>query len=497
MIKKISTRQASISESGRYILNNNAKEFTHYEYFQDAVNAAKNSMKFKLNITALTEFPSHYAFIGDKTILKDIKRTSWFEMFDSSNNICKNNLSLSHGNNEEKSWKIAEKLFIALRKEIHCYVKESCNVGILLSGGMDSRVIASVLKNIQNENSNINVTAFCWGNKNARDFVYSKRIASLYNWDYEHFEISSETLKRNIVTCANEGCPYSPMHIHAMNDVSRRVSELNIECLLGGSYGDSVGRAEYSGVRVDNLSLLTKKFRNWFGLFDSDIYKECRKQTIADIYAYRSLFGQLSGNAYNEIDYQLHYMRNMLGTCMKILNKNTNFYQVFTSNDVVSLMWSFANKCRSNEVYKHLLEVVDSRLLEIPWARTGVRYLDKNNKADNLSPSFHNYSTWVRNDLHTFIHDLIFNGEIEKIGLFNMKQIEFLMIENKKLNINVQRINEILLWLSSLSFFLKNIDWEIDCDYSKPSKYSIIGKFESILYLKRQKVKNLYRYLEI
>lgn len=484
--------QNCIADTGKYYIKDESNKIRLYEYFGDALKAVGRVSKVKLNITALTEVPSHYAFIGDKTILKDINRTQWFSKYDSEWGLFENDFPLHHRNREADAGEIAKELHLALWEEVSDYIKESRKVGILLSGGMDSRIVSSVLKEIQNERNNFEVYAFCWGNAETRDPVYAKRIAELYDWDYQHFQITSDTLKNNIEVCADEGCFYAPQHLHALPDVTIRVVELGIECLLAGSYGDSIGRAEYSGVRAANLTPISKCFRNWFRLFNQDVYKECRKRTISDISKYRSLFGKSSEGALNEMDYQLHYMRNMLGTCMVMLNRVTDFHQVFTRNDVVSLMWSFANKCRSNEVYKYLLGEVDSKLLEIPWARTGMRYLDESTKPDDLPKSFHNYSEWVRHELFSCIQDLIFNGEIEKTGIFNMDQIRFIMMQNRKSRIVNGRIEEIILWLSSLSIFLKNNDWEIDCDYPKPPMNSFAGRIETILYLGRHRLRDFH-----
>lgn len=484
------TTQNCIADTGKYFIKDNSGRISLYDYFSDAVKAAGETSKVKLNITALTEFPSHYAFIGDKTIVNNISRTQWFSKFYPEQGIFKNNFILRHRNREADAAEIARELHIALREEVSDYIKESRKVGILLSGGMDSRVVSSVLKEIQNERKDFEVYAFCWGNPETRDPVYAKRIAELYNWDYQNFPVTSDTLKKNIEVCAYEGCFYAPKHLHAMPDVAGRAGELEIECLLAGSYGDSIGRAEYSGVRVENLTPIRKRFRNWFRLFNKDVYEECRKRTISDIGIYRSILGESSETALNELDYQLHYMRNMLGTCMMVLKRVTDFHQVFTRNDVVSLMWSFTNKCRTNEVYRYLLGEIDPKLLDIPWARTGMKYLDISTKPDNLTKSFHNYSEWVRHELFSHIQDLIFEGEIEKTGIFNMDQIHFIMMQNRKSKVTNGRIEEIILWLSSLSIFLRNNDWEIDCDYPGPPEHSLSGRIETILYLWRHRLRD-------
>lgn len=480
----------NIADTGGFYSVDAAGQRIVYDCFRDAVKGAATKGRLGIDVVALTEVPAHYAFIGDKTLISSIRRTPWFAKCPPAENGVEYGTPPHHGSRKASCREIAEELYVALRREIAEYVKGSKTIGILLSGGMDSRVVASVLKEIQKETSGFTVVALCWGNPNSRDPVYAKRIAERYDWDCRHFAVTCDTLKENIEVCADEGCFCSPGHLHAMPAVARSVRELGVECVLAGSYGDSIGRAEYSGVRVENLCPLKRCLRNWFGLIRPGVYAACRRQSLREIERYHVRFAGRNTRAVRELDYQLHYMRNMLGTCMSILNRATRLRQVFTHNCVVSLMWSLANPCRTNEVYKELLCRVDAALLDVPWARTGKRYLDECGEPDGLAKSFHEYSEWVRHELASYIEETIFDGELEKTGVFNMDQVRFVVAQNRKARMIHGRMEEIILWLSSLSAFLRKSDWRIEWCEPRMSLSSLAGRVETALYLVRHRWKN-------
>lgn len=176
----------------------------------------------ELDAVALTEFPSRYTFLGDRTLFKEVKRTQWLTDVYNANF----ELPPKHCHRKASSQEIAEGLYPLLKSEVAKHIGKSQHVGILLSGGMDSRIIAGVLKKIQAKRNEFKVTVFCWGHKDARDPAYANRIADNYNWDFEHFNITAATLRRNIAISAKEGCLYSAQHLHAMEEVA---------CILAGS----------------------------------------------------------------------------------------------------------------------------------------------------------------------------------------------------------------------------------------------------------------------
>lgn len=425
----------------------------------------------ELDSVALCGFASRFAFFGDRTLVKSIKRTSFFS-HPNEHDVEKIICLPPHQRKIERPEKIAENLALKLEKETYDRVIDFNHIGILLSGGMDSRVLASVLKKVQKKYSDFKVTCFCWGSEDCRDVVYARKIAEHYQWPFEHFNLSARTLLENIYHSANAGCFYSALHLHAMPEVASRAKLLNVEIMLAGSYGDSIGRAEYSSIHVEKLAPIERKLDNWFGVINQNLFDKSKAEILNDIDIYRKRYGSQTSLAVNELDYQLHYMRNMLGSAMSIIDKEVMLAQAFTSRDVLEYMWGLDPECRKDDVYYHLLSLVDEELLDIPWARTGKPYLNTSAEPDILLKSFHNYGSWVK-DISKEIEVKIFSRELEALNFFNMKAVDKLYKAiSGKSYVRSGRMLEIVVWLASLAVFVEknnvnNISSDIQNDRIK------------------------------
>src|SRR5690606_28543901 len=113
----------------------------------------------------------------------------------------------------------------------------------------------------------------------------------------------------NLEITIQNGSEYSPIHLHAMPQLSVKKDE--VDCFLAGSFGDSIGRAEYSGVKVKNLKKIYAKSNN-FSLIKKSLVDKYFDTSIAEIDRYHKLFPQEKKYMQYEQDYQLHYMRKML-----------------------------------------------------------------------------------------------------------------------------------------------------------------------------------------
>jgi asparagine synthase (glutamine-hydrolysing) len=410
----------------------------------------KSSVHGSLDGTALCEFATRYAFFGSRTLLSRIRRSDLFAVLSSKQGSERSKVP-PHGNREASSLKIAEGLAERLMSETACRVGAAGRVGLLLSGGMDSRIAAACLRALQNRGYSFNVTCFCWGQPETRDPVYARLIAEKYAWNFEHFDVTAETLLNNVDHTAGNGCFHSAQHLHAMPQVAARAQELGMEIMLAASYGDSIGRAEYGGVHVSNLKPVEGRLHNWYDLIEPELFERSRKETLAEIVRCRETYGEQSALATNELDHQLHYMRNMLGSAMSVIDASVPLAQVFTSREVVEYMWGFSPSCRNDEVYLHLLQGLDAELLEIPWARTGKPYLQDHSHPDPLPASFHRYADWTR-EIADDLEARIFSGELERLNAFNMKAVRrvFDGLMNHQF-IQTGRFLEVTLWLASLA----------------------------------------------
>src|SRR5690606_23496838 len=147
-----------------------------------------------------------------------------------------------------------------------------------------------------------------------------------------------------------------------------------IDVILAGSYGDSVGRAEFSGKHLKKLKPMALKLKDDFGLLRHDLFKSSLPHIKRDLVDNFHLQGEMPRTRRCEIEQQCHYMRRMLQYCMSSISLKIPLYQMFTSPQVFGLMWGLSPDVRDNGWYTLLLGALPGELLDIPWARTGLPY---------------------------------------------------------------------------------------------------------------------------
>src|SRR3989304_2821868 len=247
-----------------YIKNNKLRI---YNSFKDAL--TENAKK-ELDPASFIQIISKGYCFGNRTLIKGLFKSPW--MAKPSVDMDKwNYFDLpKHHNFILDEVEIAEKLYLLLEIELFEYCASKQNIGILLSGGMDSRISTGVLNNlVKKAKISPNITALTWGIENSRDVVYAKEIAKRFKWKWEHFELSSTNLLNNIGIVSEIGCEVSPIHLHSMPEVRKFKG---LDCIIASSFGDSIGRAVYSSRHISKLSNISKYINNWFFLLKDDFF---------------------------------------------------------------------------------------------------------------------------------------------------------------------------------------------------------------------------------
>ena len=433
-----------------YVENDNKKIFfSEFETADKIIDA-----KFELDSLSIIEILNKFYMFGDRTIFKRVKRSPWMAKFNHNESDWVYETLPQHNVNKlVNAEKAADQLFELLCNELQSYINDKKKVGILLSGGMDSRMVAGTVKYLIDENivSLTEVTAFTWGNKNSRDAVYSKRIAELFEWKWKHYTVNPEHLWNNFKIAGERGCEYSGLHLHA---IPQLVDDLDIDVMLAGSYGDSVGRAEYSGSHVTKLSPIHEKMNNSSYLMKSYYYKQIKEKWRDDIKLYDDLFPNKMAYQQREVERQAHYMRRMLNPCMELINEKVTMHQVFTDPNVFGFMWGLNPKLRNDHIYVHLLKKMNSELSNIPWARTGLKYPKKTGKPDKYEKNHHSYSKYVQNNLIERIENRLVNHVALKQNIINPHAVNSLInLIKKNKNFNFDYL-ENLTWLISFTYLL-------------------------------------------
>ena len=405
-------------QSPFYFEKNNEIYFNHN--FSEIIEKI-NIEERMIDPVSVVEFINRFYFFGDRTIIKGLRRTPWMARFNTIDSNWEHADLPMHSEKIVDESKIAEELLVKLKKEILQYCSNKSRIGILLSGGMDSRIVSGVVDILKKEGKlKADIVGLTWGISNSRDVQYAKEICKLLKWDWLHFPLSPEVLNENIEIISDIGCEVSPIHFHAIKQVREAK---DIDCILAGSFGDSIGRGEYSGKHVSQIKSL-KNIHNWFGLLNDSVFKNAKKHINQDINNYRNLYKRNLEYQYCEIEQQAHYLRRQLNVCLSYISDKIPLFQVFTSPEVFGYIWSLNPKCRTDKIYSNLLNYFDDSFLNIAWARTGKLYLNSSSKSDNFLKENNKYGLWIRNELRNKIEKSIFSETIQNLGIFNNQSLK-------------------------------------------------------------------------
>lgn len=456
-----------------------------FELYTSISNAIENipSNKRLIDPVAVVEILIKSYILGDRTIVQSISHTPWMAKPNFKGGWEYAMLPL-HGYRQMPVNEIAKELKLRLQNEIISYLQVNSRVGILLSGGMDSRILAGVIRELQLKGDwNGQVTAFTWGINNCRDVKYARKIASMFSWDWIHLKLDSEILYNNFFIAAEMGAEFAPFHLHAIPQV---VNFKDLDVVLAASYGDSVGRAEYSGTHLLNLKpILRKSLFSWinkkdFGIIRNYIFNEIKREMIHDAYGYMQYLG-LKGERYIfcEIEQEMHYMRRKLQAPMSYIGMSFPFYQLFTAPETFGFMWSLDPKIRNNSVYIELIKLLPGDLVSIPWTRTGKLFDVKTGNADPVPKEHHQYGLWLRQELHDFIKTRVLSDTILSLGIFNEKSLKKLIkLWPRSRTVSTNAIDEIFGWLATLAIFIEK--YKIKNPYNNPEENVLVDFIHSI-----------------
>ena len=240
----------------------------------------KHGGPLSINPAVITSVLNKKFVIGDHTILKNILRTPWMSYPNDQGNKWIFHELPPHLEQEKTEKEIANDLFHLLCEEIEQYIKGKTKIGVLLSGGMDSRILAACLDHvIKNRKTEVEtVVAYTWGLKGSRDVEYALRIAEIFGWIWKHYPVTANHMWNNILIAGERGCEFSGFHLHAMPQIA---DDNSVDVILAGSYGDSVGRAEYSGKKVSNLSPIGQNLRNPASLIKKKTFLASKKKNTS------------------------------------------------------------------------------------------------------------------------------------------------------------------------------------------------------------------------
>lgn len=409
---------------------------------------------------AVAEFVTKSYVLADRTLVQNISRTPWLARPNGQGDWEYAELP-KHGLRRMAADEIARELKSRLLNEAIGYLQGKSQVGILLSGGMDSRMLAGIIRELQLKGDwGGQVIAFTWGVDGSRDVKYAEQIARKFSWEWVHLKLDAEVLYNNFFIAADMGAEFAPHHLHAMSEVARYPG---LDAILAASYGDMVGRADFSGSHLLNLEPILQgrsySFikRRDFWLIRRKVFREVGEESVRDAYGYREFLGLDSQkHNYCEIEQYIHYARRKLQAAMSYIGMHVPLYQLFTAPEVFGFMWSFDPQIRNDSVYAELIQLLPGDLADIPWARTGMVFGVKAGDVDPAPKEHHQYGIWLRRDLRDFIQNKVLSDAIMNLGIFNEQTlVKLVKLWPHSNTITTNAIDEIVSWCATLAIFVE------------------------------------------
>ena len=409
-------------ESSRHIFQNPKYTSGNGNWSENFLDVATSSPSLTWDPAAFLSFVTHGYVCGNRTLVKEVQRLPWLSRTDVDGSVIEEVVP-QHGFRALTALQFAEELLHRLEVEAETACRGFDDVYILTSGGLDSRIVAGVVRRLVDQNRiSSNVHAVTWGRNGSRDVNIGKFVAGKLGFPWQQLELGEAHFEENIAASANElGALVSPVHLHRMMWFRQVASEGGL--VLAGSYGDSVGRAEYSGRTT--LEILPYKFSNQFNLLRDDVVADGQHHLNADMLEYRNRFDGRPEYAKRECEQQCHYMRGMIAQTMSVITdpNNCTLYQMFSAPEVFEFVWGVHPAYRTDKPYAEILKLLGRDLENIPWARTnrplkGKKAINVNSKVNQ----YHDYSNWIQSILERVdLDDHV--AWLESTGMFKESSI--------------------------------------------------------------------------
>lgn len=351
---------------------------------------------------------------ADRTLIGEIKRQPWLSRVPAVGPAEYTSV-IPHNRRWMDQERIANELYSRLATELTSACRDRRRVYLLLSGGMDSRIVAGAIADLHRRGELANLpVAVTWGLEDSRDVVYAREIAKRLGFEWIHVSLGPDDLFENIeATAAYLGAMIPPNLLHRVTWFRHVESDAIV---LAASYGDMVGRGEFSGRTV--LELESHAVRDVYCLLHRDFSTEGRREFSLDVEALRQRCPRDHEYVSCELEQHNFYTRGALNQAMSVIGRFCGIYQAFTDPEVYGFMWSLHPALRTDEPYARLLERYDPYLARLPWARTNRALAGATSGRQRQRNSYHDYEAWIRGPLYPRLRQLVDPKWFGATGLF-------------------------------------------------------------------------------
>ena len=442
------------------------------DWYKNYYEAIENASSLTWDTGSILSTLSYGYSLGNATFFKEIRRRPWLSKIQSNGGAIEMPIP-AHGLYGGTAKQIGSRLFELMCDEAEkaCHGREK--VYVLLSGGLDSRVVGGVIRHLQREKRiDCEVEAVTWGIENCRDVFYGKNVAQRLGFKWHHADLNQDEYFRNIDLCAEKlAASVAPVHLHRMNWFENASPD---SLVLAGSLGNMIGRGQITSRSM--LEVMPIVPFNYLGIMVEDAAQQGFAACKKELQSLRNRAGEgLNEYVYREHEQACHFSRGMLCQTMSIINEYCDVYQMLSDPSVYSFMWSRHPAVRTDQVYAEALELVGQDVASVPWTRTNkaLRNTDSSIQRD-LIKAHNEYRKWTFNFLNSekFDQDKFLN-RIEKLSFLNTKKVETLIANFRRdeqyLSVETSRFPWTMSWLVSFCEFLNRFDKPTSVPPSQPT----------------------------
>jgi asparagine synthase (glutamine-hydrolysing) len=192
-----------------------ASDGSWYDAHAEAVRHSDESLTW--DPAAVLSLLSFHYVCGDRTLMREIRRRPWLSSIGPEGDARLEPIP-PHDTIWQSTERSAARLGSLLCDEALGVCQGRAEIYVLLSGGLDSRVVAgSMARAVREGGLDVRPVAVTWGLTDSRDYAYARAAAELLGFEWLHLDLEPRHLRENVSDAAALlGCLVSPLHLHRM-----------------------------------------------------------------------------------------------------------------------------------------------------------------------------------------------------------------------------------------------------------------------------------------
>lgn len=313
-------------------------------------------------------------------------------------------------------------------------------VGLPLSGGLDSRLIAAVI-----DKKYFPLHTFTFGEKGCDDVKYARKVSRILGSHHHYIPIKHAELG----SFFEKGVAYSDgmftcLHYHYMNMTAELSAHVKIA--LDGMAGDVFPRRMYSYLEGKDVNAAFKAYDSFGENLRSRIFK---REYAGDLTAARKRFDELFDHATKTCPVSPVDYLNITQRQRKFINYGKVGKRNYVEMRMPFLDYDFMDFCLTmpldfrlnGKLVKNILKQFYPALASVPKADAGPLFPNRIQQAVHwrmqalktrlgINSSYADYKKYFRTFLKDFIHERLTSAEFKQIPYFDHQGVSTLLEEH-------------------------------------------------------------------